>query len=182
MVKIQDSGASCCEGRGGGYPVAECALKSPNWGGGLCLAAPNMPGLVQCVRRSLSHQFSCCFQRAESGDDADSAPRMTSPYLSVPVLMGRPRKPRIKMEVVMLLQGQDLPRVTTLDALSISCFSISRLFSCLCLLVSFQGRESRASPPSSNRCASSTVPAIRTKTSGALSSLSIKTSSWPCKA
>lgn len=69
----------------------------------------NMPGSMECFRRSLLHQLTCCFQRAENGDDADSVPRMTSPYLSVPVLMGRPRKPRIKMEVVMLLQGQDPP-------------------------------------------------------------------------
>lgn len=72
-----------------------------------------MPGALDCIRRSLVQQLStCCFQRPddESGEyyvGSASAPHgLTSPYLSVPVMMGRPRKPRIKMEVVMLLQGK----------------------------------------------------------------------------
>lgn len=63
--------------------------------------------MLNCVGRSLFEQLSCCFQQPETSDDEDADPtrRMASPYLSVPTVL-RPRKSRIKMEVVILLQGK----------------------------------------------------------------------------
>lgn len=71
-----------------------------------------MSGSTDCVRRSLLRQLmsTCCFQRPEDEESeyGTSSSHMTSPYLSVPALMGRPKRPRIRMEVVMLLQGKIL--------------------------------------------------------------------------
>ena len=71
-----------------------------------------MSGSTDCVRRSLLRQLmsTCCFQRPddEESEYGASNSHMTSPDLSVPTLMGRPRRPRMRMEVVMLLQGKIL--------------------------------------------------------------------------
>ena len=48
--------------------------------------------------------------------------------------------------------------------------------------ISFKALESRGNRPSSSRCASSTAPVIRTRTSAASSNSSFKTSSWRCRA
>ena len=72
------------------------------------LSISNMPSSSNSCGRSLLEQLSCCFQRPETSDDDDDADptrRIASPYLSVPTVL-RPRKSRIKMEVVILLQGK----------------------------------------------------------------------------
>ena len=54
---------------------------------------------LNCVGRSLVDQLSCCFQRG----DMDGQPSMAPPF-QIPGL--KPRKSRIRMDVVMLLQGK----------------------------------------------------------------------------
>lgn len=58
---------------------------------------------MDCARRSLAQQLTSCFQcgTVEDGDD-DKYPR--SPHVVVP--RKKQRKSRIKMEIIMLLQGK----------------------------------------------------------------------------
>ncbi|XP_046453291.1 guanine nucleotide-binding protein G(q) subunit alpha isoform X1 [Daphnia pulex] len=63
-----------------------------------------MPSLTtfNCVGRSLVDQLSCCFQRRDM-DGNPRQPSLVPPLLAIPAL--KPKKSRIRMDVVMLLQG-----------------------------------------------------------------------------
>lgn len=168
-----------------------------------------MPSLTtfNCVGRSLVDQLSCCFQRRDM-DGNPRQPSLVPPLLAIPAL--KPKKSRIRMDVVMLLQGKKkfcfsfsflihpilhpawrncikvcFPHrrymcIIWFNILIITFFVV--LFSFSWVIGWLQVRESRENRPSSSRCASFTVPVILTRTNGVLSNSSIKTYSWLCRA
>lgn len=117
------------------------------------------------VGRCLVDRLSCCFH-LQNADDGEHPP--------IPVLYPandvKPKKSRIKMEVIILLQGKPF-RIDLHVLLLITWF-------CCCGKVP-EVQENRLS---SNRCALFTGPVILKRTNEILSKSSIKTYSWLCRA